>query len=160
VARRWHNTRAELDQLARIDAERLPRATLTEAQRTQLALDDAIAGCRLPFDLTLFRGFRDLHRAFGTHDPNSLLAKTIRFDGYSATSLFQRIAIDEFTTSRGALMEIAVKAGTPALWVSGAGSRGLRYQAEVLLQDNLQICVVDRRVFGGLVVIAAEVLAQ
>lgn len=142
-----------------IDIDRLPDDALTSALTFQQAMDDAIDLCRLPSDITLYRGIRHLRRTFSTEDLDRLMGRTIQLEGYCATSVVRRVAIDEFTTPSGALLEIYARRGTSALWVAGVGEQRLRYQGEVLLEDHLQICITGCRDMGALAVLSVEVIA-
>jgi len=68
------------------------------------------------------------------------------------------VAVAEFTAPNGALLEIEVPAGTPAIWVAGIGATTLRRQGELLLGGGHWIEITRSRVDHGLGVLSAEVL--
>jgi hypothetical protein len=163
VVRAWQRTDREYELAqavarSRVDLDRMPPLAAASALEFQQELDDAIETGRLPFDLTVYRGIRSLRRALGVDDPAELVDGPRSFEGFTATSVLRRVAVEEFTAPRGALMEVEVPAGTKALWVAGIGSRRLRRQGELLLQDNLKMRIVRRESEYGLCILSMEVL--
>jgi hypothetical protein len=106
------------------------------------------------------RGIRSIRRTFGTIDPQAVVGRRERLAGYVATSALRRVALAEFTAADGALLEIAVPAGTNSLWIAGVGSPRLRRQAELLFGDRLHIDIVDCRHESDLPVLSIEVIAE
>lgn len=86
------------------------------------------------------------------------LGHSLWLDGYVATSVLRTVALSEFTASAGALMELSIPAGTPALWVAGVGSPHLRRQGELLLPEGMQIYIGDHRREGDLSILSVEVI--
>jgi hypothetical protein len=164
VVRAWQRTAREYElaqAVARGTADRGPLSPLVVEQvlEFQRGLDGAIRTARLPFDLTVYRGIRSLRRTFGVDDPADIGCESREFEGYTATSVLRQVAIEEFTAPAGALMEVVVGAGTPALWVAGVGTVRLRRQGELLFGTRLHIRVVGYRQESGLPVLAVEVIA-
>jgi hypothetical protein len=102
-------------------------------------LDAAIASGSTPLALVVYRGVRDLRRTFGAGDPRTVVGHRIRLRGYTATTVSESVAVEEFSGSRGALLEVVVPAGTPALWVAAIGDPTLRRQGELLLKDGIHL---------------------
>lgn len=121
-------------------------------------LDLAIASACVPFDLVAYRGLRDLRRGLGFEDLDDVVGRQLRFAGYSATTVSRAVAVEEFTSRHGLLLEIEAPAGTPALWVAGVGHPSLRRQGEVLLQDGLQLHVYSLCHGGPIPVLKGKVL--
>lgn len=133
-----------------------------ERRDVELLIDDlmaAIEAGRTREALTVYRGIRSVWRTFGIADPFALSPEIRSLTGFTATSVYRSVAVSEFVTSGGALLEIAVPAGTPALWVADAGDPRLRYQGELLFADRLRLEINRVRRREGLVVISAEVIA-
>lgn len=164
VVRAWQRTDREYEAIqavtrgqSNLGSRSVPLGQAVEMQQT---LDDAVRTGRLAFALSVYRGVRSVRRTFGVDDPDAVAHRPTLFRGFTAASVFRRVALEEFTTPTGALMEIALPAGTPALWVAGVGSARLRRQGELLLPDRLWMRVVDRRVVEGLATFAMEVLPR
>ncbi len=163
VVRAWQRTDREYElaqAVARseVGLDRMPSAAAS-ALEFQQDLDDAVRSACLPYDLAVYRGIRSLWRTFGVDDPRDVVGREERLSGYVATSVLRRVAIEEFTAPGGALLEVVVPAGMWALWVAGAGAWGLRRQGELLLMDQLQICVSSCRWEGSLPVLSVEVIS-
>jgi hypothetical protein len=165
VVRAWQRTDREYELAqavarSRVDLDRMPASMAATALEFQQELDDAIETGRLPFDLTVYRGVRSLRRTFGVDDPEHISLGPQQLDGYTASSVLRRVAVEEFTAPGGALMKMALPAGTKALWVAGAGSRRLRRQGELLLKARLHIRIAGHRRESGLHVPLVEVTAR
>jgi hypothetical protein len=165
VVRAWQRTDREYElaqAVARseIDPDGLSPLVAAAALEFQQDLDDAIRSARLPFDLAVYRGVRSRRRTFGVDAPDDIETGPRSFEGYTATSVLRGVALDEFTAPEGALMEIAVPKGMPALWVAGVGTRRLRRQGELLLQDNLEMRICHRRSEYGLCILSMEAIPR
>ncbi len=163
VVRLWQRTDREYEAIQAVarggaGLGRLSRREIAIALENQRELDLAIRTGRLPSELRVYRGVRSLRRTFGVDDPDAVEDGPTSFRGFTAASVFRRVALEEFTAPAGALMEIALPAGAPALWVAGAGSWRLRRQGELLLPNRLRVSVCDRRVEDGLAIFAMEVV--
>lgn len=121
-------------------------------------LDDAIESVRISRRLMVYRGIRSLCRTFGVERLEDVPAKPDPRKEYTATSIYREVAIDEFTSPAGALLEIELPTGTPALWVAGAGDGRLRRQGEILLRDRLRIVVLAVRHEHDLPVLSVVVI--
>lgn len=164
VVRAWQRTDREYElaqAVARseVDPDDLPAPVAAAALEFQQDLDDAIETFRLPFGLTVYRGVRSLRRTLGVDDPSHIGSDPQEFEGYTATSVLRRVAVEEFTALGGALMELVVPAGVEALWVAGVGSERLRRQGELLLGARLHIRVSGYRREVGLPVLSVEVIS-
>ncbi len=95
---------------------------------------------------------------FGVEHPRDAVGRRFTFMGYSATSVSRQVAVDGFTASGGALLEIAVPARIPALWVAGAGAPALRSQGELLLADGVRVHVYSHGRDGSVEVLFMEVI--
>lgn len=104
-----------------IDVETLSRAERAHAERLTDDLGDAIECGRTSRPLTVYRGIRSLRRTFGVDRAGQLPKQPDPFRGFTATSIHRDVAVTEFTTTSGAILEIEVPEGTRALWVAGAG---------------------------------------
>jgi hypothetical protein len=114
-----------------------PQARVASTMRSHL--DTAIASGSTPFALVVYRGLRDLRRTFGFSHPRAAVGRRIRLRGYTATTVSEPVAVDEFYGSHGALLEVVVPADTPALWVAASGDPTLRRQGELLLEDGIHL---------------------
>jgi hypothetical protein len=121
-------------------------------------LDHAIASACVPFDLTTYRGLRDIRRGLDVDGLDDVVGRQLRFAGYSATTVSRTVAVNEFTSRRGLLLELEVPAGTPALWVAGIGHASLRRQGELLLPDGLRLHVYSLGYGGSVPVLKGKVL--
>lgn len=130
------------------------RAALAMQQR----LAEAVKSARLPFDLMVYRGVRSVRSTFRVDEAVEAVGRSYVQQGFFATSVVREVAIEEFTSPSGALLEVSLERGTPALWVAGVGARRLRRQGELLLIDHLQIRVCGHRVDGGLAVLSIEMI--
>jgi hypothetical protein len=162
VVRLWQRTDREYEAIQAVargpaDPRVLSPQQLMRAVEWRRELYRAIRTGRLPYDLTVYRGVRSLQRTFGVHDADAIEDGPTSFRGFTATSVLRRVALEEFTAPAGALMEIAVSAGTPVLWVAGVGSRRLRRQGELLLPDSVTAQLAGRRREEGLAILAMEV---
>jgi hypothetical protein len=119
----------------------LPAGDEALARTMRLHLDAAIASGRMPFATVVYRGVRDLRRALEIEHPTHALGRHFHLKGFTATSVSRQVAINEFTQEGGGLLEIAVPAGVPALWVANVGLPELRRQGELLLGDGLGLHV-------------------
>lgn len=159
--RAWQRTDRAYEvvqRMVRDDAQGLSRGDLRAALAMHRHLNEAIAAARLPFPLKVYRGVRSVEDAFGTDMPVDFVGQRFTLEGYFATSIFRKVAVVEFTTSGGALLEVALPAGWPALWVAGVGSPRLRRQGELLLHDGLQIRVREDDRERGLRVLSVEAI--
>lgn len=160
--RAWQRTDRTYELLQRVRREieisDMPPLGIESAITMGAHLDAAIATGRLIFPLVVYRGLRSLRRALGHDCPSEVVGRTFMFGGYSATSVSRRVAVDQFTTARGALLEIILAAGTPALWIAGVGERELRNQGELLLPDGVLLHVYSHRQEGPIPVFSAEVI--
>lgn len=141
--RAWQRTDRTYELVQRM-ARRAGPDDLTPAQMRIAStmwvhLDTAIASGSIPFTLVVYRGVRDLRRTFGADDPRAVVGRQIRLRGYTATTVSQSVAVEEFAGNRGALLEVVVPAGTPALWVAAIGDPTLRRQGELLLKDGVHL---------------------
>lgn len=159
--RAWQRTDRAYEvvqRMVRDEAEGLSRGDLRAALAMHRHLSEAIATARLPFPARVYRGVRSTKDAFGADTPVEVVGQRYTLEGYFATSIFREVAVREFTTSEGALMEVALPSGLPALWVAGVGSPSLRRQGELLLDDGLQIRLHGTRREQGLRVLSVEAI--
>ena len=119
-------------------------------------LDLAIASGRMPFDVIVYRGLRNLRRAVGVKHPSDTIGRRLRLVGYAATTVSRAVAVEEFTGERGVLLQIAVPVGTPALWVAGVGNPKLRRQGELLLRDGISLHVYSLGRYGHVPVLSGK----
>lgn len=125
------------------DLDQDTRKTVTE---TIDALQKGLDQGQLDRDVVLWRGIRSIDRTFSGE-----LIGQHRLDGFNATTIHRDTATAEFTTgapgTTGALLSIKVPAGTPAIWVSGAGRQTPRFtgQGELLLDSAIKLSVTATR---------------
>jgi len=144
-------------------ARDLPVGDLAAVESDEVAairahLDVAIGSTQTPFPMRVYRGVRSVKRTFGLDDARDAVDGVFEFAGYCATSVFREVAVDQFTARDGALMEIALPAGLPALWIAGVGSHALRRQGELLLSDKVRVHVYSHREEGTIEVLSMEVI--
>jgi hypothetical protein len=120
---------------------RLSWAEISFARRVRAHLAAAIASGRMPFETIVYRGVRDLRRSLTVATPGEAIGGRFPLRGYSAATAIKAVATTEFTRSSGAVLEIVVPIGTPALWVAGVGYPTLRRQGELLLPDKTELYV-------------------
>ncbi|MCK9249929.1 MAG: hypothetical protein M0P31_13275 [Solirubrobacteraceae bacterium] len=121
-------------------------------------LDDAIDSPRTTRPLTVYRGVRSLRWTFGEADPAAVRGPQRTFEGYTAASVLRSVAVDEFVGPAGALLELEVPPGIPALWVAGLGDPRLRRQGEVLFPVELPVQITGVRHDDDLVVLSVQVV--
>jgi hypothetical protein len=165
AARAWQRSDRTYEYAQRVargavDVDELSPAALTRALDFQQDLDDAISTGALPFPAVVFRGLRSLRKTFGVAHAAQTVGLRRREAGYFATSVVRSVALDEFTTPDGALLEVMLPVGTPALWLPLVGSRRLRRQGELLLPDDMQICIKSQRNDSPVAVLSVEVIAS
>lgn len=141
--RAWQRTDRTYELVQRM-ARRIGPYDLTPAQERLAStmrshLDTAIASGSTPFALVVYRGVRDLRRTVGFSHPQAAVGRRIRLRGYTATTVSESVAVEEFSGIRGALLEVVVPARTPALWVAATGDPTLRRQGELLLKDGVHL---------------------
>lgn len=135
-----------------------------EAEHVADMLDEAIASAVVPRDVTMYRGIRNSTMLFGV--PNADLATlegvTVRADGYMAASTSREQAVSGFTRPHigggPVLLELSIRAGTPALWVAGAGSPDMAEQAELLMGSAHALLIVSVVYSGDVPTVQAEVI--
>jgi hypothetical protein len=162
--RTWQRTDRSYELVQAILRGTLNPAALAPGERRHAEmliadLDDAIASWHTAHPLTVYRGIRSLVRAFGVKHPNDLPNRPTPRGGFTAASVHRHVALTEFVGPGGALLELELPAGTPALWVAGVGDRRLRRQGEVLLQDRLELRITDVRHDGEMTVLSMAVIA-
>ena len=123
-------------------------------------LDAAIASGTTPFAVVVYRGLRDPRRVLGVDHPRDALGRRFRLSGYTATTISRRVAVQEFVGKRGLLLEVAVPAGTPALWVARIGDRALRRQGELLLGDGVHLHAYSLSRHGSIPVLSGKVMVD
>lgn len=163
AVREWQKTDRFYEQvqaLARgtLNVDALPPEKYDMLRRQLDRLDAAIRGGLTTSTTTVYRGIRSLRRTFGVASADELPEEPEPFRGYTAASVFRDIAVNEFTGSDGALLEIEVPAGTTALWVAGAGDPKLRRQGEVLFDTDLMVRVTGVRQDRDLLVVSMQVV--
>lgn len=165
AVRAWQATDRSYELVQGVLRGAIDPAALSPAEREHVKaliadLDDAIESVRIARGLTVYRGIRSLRRTFGVERVQDIPVEPDPFEGYTATSIHRDVAIDEFTSSAGVLLEIELPVGTPALWVAGIGDRRLHRQGEILLHDRLSVAVIEARQNGDLPVASMEVIAR
>lgn len=130
------------------------------AETVRRHLDVAIASGRVPFDVVVYRGLRDLRRVIRVKHPSETIGARLRLTGYTATTISKAVALEEFTRERGLLLQIAVPAGTPALWIAGVGDPKLRRQGELLLRDGIGLQVYSLGRYGRVPVLSGEAVIE
>jgi hypothetical protein len=123
-------------------------------------LDIAIANGRMPFEGVVYRGLRDLGSILHGSAPGDAVGRRIPQRGYLAATAIKSVAVGEFVGRRGALLEIVVPVGTPALWVAGVGHPLLRRQAELLLRDEIDLHVYSLSWFGSIPMLSTKVVSE
>jgi hypothetical protein len=136
----------------------LAPSDIDEVADVRAHLDLAIRSAKTPFPMLVYRGVRSVRRTLGLGDARDAVDRTFEFAGYCATTIFREVAVDQFTARDGALLEIALPAGLPALWVAGVGSLALRHQGELLLSDKVGVHVYSHRMEGSIEVLSMEVI--
>lgn len=135
-----------------------------EAAAVADLLDSAIAAGTLQHDVTMYRGIRDSTTLFGA--PNADLDRFIGTEvpspGYLAISTSMEQASSGFTRPpiKGGpvLFELTVRAGTPALWVAGAGAPDMAAQGELLLGTAFAFQIASVDYSGPVPTVTAEVV--
>lgn len=123
-------------------------------------LDAVVKRWVTPEPLRVFRGVRNAAQVFGTVPPRPGTQLVPR--GFVSTSIYRDVAVSEFTVpaaaGRGALLEIDVPVGTPAIWVPPLGVPELARQGELVLNRGIRLSLGDCRAEGGIVVVTCEVV--
>lgn len=129
------------------------------ALAADVELDRLFSWMVAPEPMRVFRGIRNIEAALGAPVGAFLERDVWAMSGYTAGSLFRDVAVGEFlaTATRGALIDIDVPAGTPAIWVAGLGARALRRQAELLLPSGVRLEPRGVRHHRGIVVLSTRV---
>lgn len=161
--RRWQGTDRTYEIVQRVarghNVAGLSAADIRRARKIRAHLDVAIASGRMPFGVVVYRGLRDLRQGMGVDDPTDLVERRLPLTGYTATTVSRAVAANEFIGRCGALIEIAIPVGTPALWVSGVGHPMLRQQGELLLRDKVDLYVYSLGWCGRVPLLSSKVVA-
>ncbi len=124
----------------------------------------AIGRMKLPEDAVLWRGVREVRKAFGVdaRDIGQLVGVRVPNPGFMATSTSREVALSKFTTpplgGGPALIRLHVPAGTRFAWLSRMGDPRLMRQREALLDDQMMIRMRKTEYREGLAIVDAEVL--
>lgn len=124
----------------------------------------AIGRLKLPEDAVLWRGIRDVRKAFGVdaRDIGQLIGVRVPNPGFMATSTAREVALSEFTVpplgGGPALIRLRVSPATRFAWVARLGDPRLRRQREVLMEDQTVMRVLTAEYHQGLAYVDAEVL--
>ncbi|MDI9914369.1 phage minor head protein [Rhodococcus sp. IEGM 1379] len=127
-------------------------------------LDEAIAASELVEDVTLYRGIRNISTLIGrtNSDLDRYMGQAIETPGYLAASTSREQAISGFTRpfigGGPALFELTIRAGTPALWVAGAGDPAMADQRELLLGTAYSLLILGVDYSGSVPTVQAEVI--
>jgi hypothetical protein len=119
----------------------------------------SIARWRTPEPLRVYRGQRSVTRLFGS---GSRSGRVLEAESFLSTTIFRNVALDEFASPPGpggpALLELAVAAGTHALWLPPVGDPALAYQGELLLDQTTRVAVRGERDEAGILILDCEVV--
>lgn len=111
--------------------------------------------------VVVWRGIRSIDNTFGVPREKlaSLIGRTFEVDQFFATTADRRVAEAEFTepSTTPALYEIAVQAGTEAIWVPPLGAAEEARQQELLLLPGVETRIVAVDLLGELPIIEVEV---
>lgn len=162
--RAWQRTDRTYELVQRLargwDVVGLSHAEAYWVRKTRAHLDTAIASGRMPFDAVVYRGVRDLRKSLAVDAPSEAVGHVFPQRGYLAAAVIERVAIEEFVGSRGALIELLVPVGTPALWVAGVGHPLLRRQGELLLPDKADLYVYSLSQVNSIPTLTAKVVTS
>jgi len=137
----------------------LDATQLSEIHTVRQDLDLAVRSGCLPFPLRVFRGLRDVEVSLG-FAPDRMPGRRIDLSGFCATTVFRRVALDDFTARRGVLLDFVLPRGTPALWVAGVGDSDLRWQGELLLGFGTKLDVYSHvRSIGSIPILLGKGVA-
>jgi hypothetical protein len=120
-------------------------------------LDGLLVRAQLPVDLTVYRGVADARPLL---DPRRPLPSVELQRAYVSTTLDRDEAVDGFVgrSTPGALLEIAVPAGSCGVWLPPLGREELADEQEVLLARKTPLMVRTRSWVGGILVVECEVI--
>ena len=127
-------------------------------------LDTAILASVLPRDVVLYRGIRNVSTLIRrtNSDLDRYVGQQIPSPGFFAASTSREQAASGFTRpfSGGGpvLFELTVRAGTPALWVSGSGDPEMADQRELLMGTATTLLITSVDYSGDVPTVQAEVI--
>ncbi|MCC7077904.1 MAG: hypothetical protein IT198_12330 [Acidimicrobiia bacterium] len=125
-------------------------------------LRDAVRRRRLPVDVRVFRGVRNVERTCGMsrEELTGLVGQQRQLRGFLSTTMDRRVALEEFAEPgrAPALLELVAPRGKAALWMPAVGDTDLAYQRELLFDHRTRIVIREVRDEDGLGVIVGEIV--
>nr|WP_218681060.1 phage minor head protein [Rhodococcus qingshengii] len=135
-----------------------------EAMLVADLLEDAIMAGALPHDVVMYRGIRNVSSLIRrtNSDLERYIGQTIETPGFLAASTSREQATSGFTRpfigGGPVLFELTIRAGTPALWVAGAGDPAMADQRELLLGTAYSLLILGVDYSGSVPTVQAEVI--
>ncbi|MGW8538804.1 phage minor head protein [Rhodococcus qingshengii] len=135
-----------------------------EAMLVADLLEDAIMAGALQHDVVMYRGIRNVSSLIRrtNSDLERYIGQTIETPGFLAASTSREQATSGFTRpfigGGPVLFELTIRAGTPALWVAGAGDPAMADQRELLLGTAYSLLILGVDYSGSVPTVQAEVI--
>ncbi|MFE5789558.1 phage minor head protein [Rhodococcus erythropolis] len=135
-----------------------------EAMLVADLLEDAIMAGVLQHDVVMYRGIRNVSSLIRrtNSDLERYIGQTIETPGFLAASTSREQATSGFTRpfigGGPVLFELTIRAGTPALWVAGAGDPAMADQQELLLGTAYSLLILGVDYSGSVPTVQAEVI--
>jgi hypothetical protein len=127
-------------------------------------LEGAIVAGVLQHDVVMYRGIRNVSSLVRrtNSDLERYIGQTIETPGFLAASTSREQATSGFTRpfigGGPVLFELTIRAGTPALWVAGAGDPAMADQRELLLGTAYSLLILSVDYSGRVPTVRAEVI--
>lgn len=135
-----------------------------EAMLVADLLEGSIVAGVLQHDVVMYRGIRNVSSIIRrtNSDLERYIGQTIETPSFLAASTSREQATSGFTRpfigGGPVLFELTIRAGTPALWVAGAGDPAMADQRELLLGTAYSLLILSVDYSGSVPTVRAEVI--
>lgn len=143
--------------------ELAPPAT-SKALELRRFSDPGLVEAPTPAPMVAYRCVHSVEQAFGVVDPDRIAIGPHRVPGYlvcvHGRSYIQALLLASACEEcpDGAVLELSVPAGTPALWIAGTGDPSTVNGADLICLDNVSIELTGRRTESNTLILEFTVL--